>query len=134
MIPDAFILVDYALDRMNGVLKGLEVDQGRVKANLEKAGSVVYSGHLLLELVRVGASREQAYRWVQECALGSLDSLSDPGSASGRLGFQERAKSHPEIRTRLSPKKLVELGSSQYQLRHVEEIFRRARKMSGARK
>ena len=63
--PDATILLDYALHRLNGILEQMVVRKENVEANLEKAGRTVFSGHYLLELVARGATREEAYAWVQ---------------------------------------------------------------------
>jgi adenylosuccinate lyase len=115
--PDATILLDYALSRMNGLVSGLGVRRENVKANLDAAGSVVFSGHYLLGLVRSGATREQAYAWVQSCALESLEKKKD---------FVQLLGKHPEIKKRLTPKQIRDLGSLKHQLRNVREIYKRA--------
>lgn len=117
--PDATILLDYAIHRMNGILENLDVNEERIKKNLEAAGPVVFSGHFLLELVKLGATREDAYAWVQECALSSLK---EHGS------FIEKLIEHPEIAKRISKNKIRELGSLKHQLRHVNEIYKAALK------
>ncbi len=115
--PDAMILLDYSLNRLTGIVSALNVDRARVQANLERAGAVIFSGHYLLELVKAGVTREDAYAWVQECALGSFE---------GKESFVELACKHQKIREHLSPARIRELGSVKYQTRHVNEIFRRA--------
>jgi adenylosuccinate lyase len=112
--PDATILLDYALARMNKILAGLTVREENVKANLEKAGLTVFSGHFLLALVKEGATREDAYAWVQSCALASLE---------GRGDFIQLLEDHPDIRNLLTPVKIRQLGSMKFQLRHVKEIY-----------
>ncbi|MGK5083748.1 adenylosuccinate lyase [Bdellovibrionota bacterium FG-1] len=112
--PDATILLDYALDRLNRILEGLVVREDQVAANVKKAGNTVFSGHFLLELVRAGATREEAYSWVQQCALESLE---------GRADFVALLSQHPEVSTRLPQVKIRELASMKYQLRSVDEIF-----------
>jgi adenylosuccinate lyase len=115
--PDATILMDYALDRLSRILENLVVREDQVAANVKKAGSTVFSGHFLLDLVRAGATREEAYAWVQQCALASLE---------GRGDFLDLVSEHAEISKRLPPAKIRELGSMKYQLRSVPEIFRKA--------
>lgn len=117
IFPDATLVLDYALQRMHGVLNGLVLRTEGIQQNLDKAGGVVYSGHFLLELVKEGATREEAYGWVQECALGSLE---------GKGAFVELLLKQPGITKRLSDKRIKELGSLTYQLRHVDEIFSQA--------
>ncbi len=116
-LPDATILLDYALNRMNQVLSELVVREDRVRANLEKAGATVFSGHFLLELVKAGATREQAYAWVQQCALASLEEKGD---------FVELRSAHPDEKRLPTPKEIRKLGSLDYQLRHVLDIYRKA--------
>lgn len=113
-IPDAMILLDYALHRITGLLEGLEVRGDRVAANLERPGKTIFSGHFLLALVQAGVSREEGYRWVQECALKSLEGAGD---------FIELLEKHPEIKKHLEPKKVRELGSVRHQLRNVSRIY-----------
>jgi adenylosuccinate lyase len=113
--PDATILLDYTLNRMNRVLEQLDVREERVRANLEKAGPTVFSGHYLLALVQEGVTREQAYAWVQQCAIGSLE---------GKGEFIDLLSKHPDISKTLSKKKIQELGSIKHQLRNVDQIYR----------
>lgn len=73
ILPDAFILADYAVSRFTDVIDKLVVDEKRVKQNLKQASQVVLAGHLLLELVKRGANREEAYRWVQKASHQAID-------------------------------------------------------------
>ena len=73
ILPDAFILADYSLDRLAKVLSELAVIEDRVRDNLRSSGGVPLSGHVLLGLVRAGAPREEAYRWVQRASHRALD-------------------------------------------------------------
>ena len=66
-------LLDYALNRLNGLVGEVVVRSENVQANLERAGDAVFSGHFLLDLVREGVTREDAYAWVQSCALRSFE-------------------------------------------------------------
>lgn len=65
IFPDAFILADYAIDRMVKLVEGFEVDEGRMRANMDLSQGQLFSSHLLLALVDKGLSREEAYRHVQ---------------------------------------------------------------------
>lgn len=73
ILPDAFTLVDYALDRLAKILAELFVNEERVRENLRSSGGVPLSGHVLLALVNSGAPREDAYRWVQHASHEALD-------------------------------------------------------------
>ncbi len=115
--PDATILLDYSLGRMTRLLDQVIVREENVQENLKKAGSTVFSGHYLLALVRAGATREQSYAWVQQCALASLE---------GKGDFVELISTHPEVRKLIPLSKIRKLGSMKYQLRAVDEIYRLA--------
>jgi adenylosuccinate lyase len=122
VFPDAMILLNYALHRLNTLVGEVIVRRPNVTANLKKAGSTVFSGHFLLDLVKAGATREDAYAWVQSCALQSFETGED---------FLALMAKHPEVSQRLSAKKIRELGSTSYQLRNVAEIYRRNFRNSG---
>ena len=49
--------------------RGLVVDADRMRANLESTGGLVYTSAVLLDLVRSGLSREDAYALVQAAAM-----------------------------------------------------------------
>jgi adenylosuccinate lyase len=117
IFPDATLILDYALNRMSQVLENLDVHTEKVHKNLQAADQTSFSGHFLLELVKTGASREQAYSWIQVCAMEAL---------KGTTPFVELLKNHPRVHERLTDKKINELGSMKYQLRHVDQIFKKA--------
>ncbi len=88
ILPDAFCLVDYMLDRMGSILRDLVVYPERMRKNLEATGGLVYSQSVLLELVRNGLPREEAYRIVQEAAMATYQE-------GGQ--FRERLLAHPDF-------------------------------------
>jgi adenylosuccinate lyase len=116
-LSDSFILLDYALSRMTRVVEGLEIDTARVEKNLKSAGEKVFSGHLLLALVQAGVSREQGYRWIQECALTGISSAS-------HSSFLERLQAHSQISKALTSKQISTFVSLDHQLRNVDAIYK----------
>ena len=70
MFPDAFIVADYIVDRMNTLIKGLYVNAARMKENIDLSGGNLFSSHVLLALVDKGLSREDAYKMVQGVSHG----------------------------------------------------------------
>ena len=117
-IPDAFILADYAIDRLSKVVKQLVIQQDRIQANLQSAGPTVFSGHVLMGLVEAGAQREEAYYWVQACA---HEVLENHGTEEQ---FREKLAAHPKIQRYLSKEEIDHLGSLPYQLRSIDAIFK----------
>lgn len=67
-LPDAFILCDYAVDRMATLVERLFVDTQRMQSNLELSQGHLFSSHALLALVDGGLTREEAYKLVQSHA------------------------------------------------------------------
>jgi adenylosuccinate lyase len=65
IFPDAFILCDYACDRMVKLIEGLEINRDRMRANMDLSQGQLFSSHLLLALVEKGLKREDAYAHVQ---------------------------------------------------------------------
>jgi len=72
-LPDATILLHYALRRMQRLIENLVVDTDRMAANLESTRGLVYSQAVLLELVDSGLTRDEAYRIVQRNAMKTWD-------------------------------------------------------------
>jgi adenylosuccinate lyase len=68
-LPDASIGLDYLLWLTHRLISGLVVDVERMRANLESTGGLVFSSAVLLQLVELGLSREDAYALVQGAAL-----------------------------------------------------------------
>src|SRR6202047_5081544 len=86
--PDATVTLDFALDRLAGVIDRMIVDPARMKANLESLGGPVGSQRRLLALTQAGMSREDSYRLVQKHAMASWH-------GGGR--FADLLKADPEI-------------------------------------
>ena len=115
--PDATIGLDFALARLAGVVDGLEIHPEAMRANLERLGGLVFSQRVLLALTDAGASREEAYRLVQSCAM-----------AVWRQGgsFQARLKAEPEAVRWLSESGIEALFDYAFYTRHAAAIVERA--------
>ncbi|HEV2075701.1 MAG TPA: adenylosuccinate lyase, partial [Thermoleophilaceae bacterium] len=72
-LPDATILLDYALHLALRLVEGLNVRADRMRANLDATHGALYSQRALLALVESGRSRGEAYRLVQEAAQRAWD-------------------------------------------------------------
>ena len=74
ILPDATILLDYALQKMTSLVHGLVVRPERMLENIERGLGLHASSRVLLALVeRGGMSREDAYAAVQRAALAASD-------------------------------------------------------------
>ncbi|MYE07319.1 MAG: adenylosuccinate lyase, partial [Oligoflexia bacterium] len=65
IFPSAFILCDFALNRMAEVIQNLHVDEKRMLENLQSGGGVVFSSLLFTCLVQKGMPRSSAYKLIQ---------------------------------------------------------------------
>lgn len=99
IFPDAFILADYALHRMNLLVEGLEVNKKRMLDNIESSQGQLFSSHVLLALVQKGMPRELAYAHVQRLchAMGYGDHL------------KKKLKEDEELSSWLKPKEIDEI-------------------------
>jgi adenylosuccinate lyase len=68
ILPDSTILIDYMQHLTIGLVRGLVVDAGRMRENLELTHGALFSQHVLLALVASGLERDDAYRIAQEHA------------------------------------------------------------------
>jgi adenylosuccinate lyase len=113
VMPDAFLALDYMLDRFTWLVEGLVVLPERMRANLEASHGLFYSQRVLLALVESGLSRDEAYRLVQEHALRAWDEA---------LDFRALVEIDRRIAGRIDLAAAFDLGAY---TRHVETIFDR---------
>jgi len=116
ILPDATILLDYMLQTMTDVMRGLVVYPTRMRDNLASTHGVVYSGQVLLALMRQGLTRSQAYALVQRCALAAWHN----GGT-----FQDILADDPAIRRHLTPSVVRRCLDPRGHLKHVDRIFKR---------
>ena len=114
--PDATITLDFALNRLAGVVEKLVVYPEQMQANLDALGGLVHSQQILLALTQKGVSREDAYRLVQKHA---MDVWKTGGS------YLDRMKSDDEVGQYLTNAELEQLFDTKQHHQHVDTIFTR---------
>jgi len=72
-LPDACLVLDFALVRMTRLVDGLVVDAGRMRRNLDAARGLVFSQAVLLAMIETGMDRDTAYRIVQRNAAAAWE-------------------------------------------------------------
>jgi adenylosuccinate lyase len=117
VLPDAFLVVDYMLDRFAWLVVGMIVRPERMRANLEATGGLFFSQRLLLGLVDSGLDRDSAYRAVQRHAMRAWDE---------GLDFRNLVRSDPEISHRLNLNEVFDLGAFTM---HSDVVFARLRSL-----
>ncbi|MFN2469020.1 MAG: adenylosuccinate lyase [Gaiellaceae bacterium] len=116
MIPDAFLALDYMLDRVAWLVEGLVVRPERMQANLDASRGLHRSQRLLLALVDSGLDRDTAYRLVQNAATRSAES---------ERQLRDVAAADPEISAKLDPEALAAVFDPEAYTRHVDTVFER---------
>ncbi|GMA50322.1 adenylosuccinate lyase [Alicyclobacillus contaminans] len=116
IFPDATILVNYLLNRMNRILKDLHVYPENMKRNMERTYGLTYSQRVLTALIDKGVAREEAYDTVQPCAMQAWE--------QGR-SFYEIVKEAPLVQQYLTPEELQSCFNPSWHLKHVDTIFER---------
>jgi adenylosuccinate lyase len=114
VLPDAFLAVDYMLDRFAWLVEGLVIRPERMRANLEATGGLFFSQRLLLALVTSGLERDEAYRLVQRHAMRAWDE---------GLDFRSLVRADPQIAARVDLGDVFDLGVF---TRHVDAVFARS--------
>jgi len=114
--PDATVTLDFALNRLAGVIEKLVVYPDRMRANLERLSGLHNSQRVLLALTQKGVSREDAYLFVQRNAMKTWNEGAD---------FLTELKSDDEVTKHLSDAELNEMFDIAYHLKHAETIFSR---------
>lgn len=115
ILPDATILVDFMLDRINEIVSKLNVYPENMKENMFKFGGVVFSQTVLLKLVESGLDRESAYKIVQK------NSHSAWNKKDGN--FKKNLLADKEVLKHLSPPVIEDCFNPMKHLKNVDVIF-----------
>jgi adenylosuccinate lyase len=114
--PDATITLDFALNRMAGVIDNLLVRPERMQKNLDSMQGIIYSQRALLALTQAGIDREEAYKLVQKNAMRAWN---------GDGTLLELLKADPDVARAVPAKALEAMFDFDYHARHVDTIFSR---------
>ena len=117
IIPDSTILLDYMLTKMAGLVNRLTVNEERMRENIGKTKGIIFSQRVLLELIKRGLGRIEAYDIVQEAALNMQKEDID---------FEEALKQNRKIRNVMGPKAIAECFGLNYHTKHIDKIFKKA--------
>ena len=120
VVPDAFLALDYMLDRFTWLVDGLVVHPERMQRNLWASHGLFFSHRLLLALVEHGVDRGEAYRAVQRNAMRAWDE---------ELDFEELVRADREITARLSDASLAEVFDLDATIAHLDGAFDRLRRL-----
>src|ERR1700752_2118647 len=114
--PDATVTLDFLLARLAGIIDKLVVYPGNMQKNLDRLGGLVHSQRVLLALTQKGASREDAYKFVQRNAMPVW---------RGEGDFLTLLKKDPDVKKYLNDAELADKFDLDFHFAHVDTIFRR---------
>lgn len=120
IFPDACHTLHHMLTKMKWLISGLVVYPDNMIANMEKVRGMFFSQAVLLALTDEGVVREDAYSWVQRCAMRVWDE---------DLPLRESLGQDEEITSRLNSQVLDRCFDLEHQLRNVPLIFQRTLKL-----
>jgi adenylosuccinate lyase len=116
ILPDSTILLHYMLKKATALVGRLLVYPDAMRANLDKSYGLIHSQRVLLELIRSGLLREDAYKVVQRNAMRAWEE---------RTPFRDLLGADPDVTARLTPAELDACFDPGYELRNMGVIFDR---------
>ena len=116
IFPDSLTLVDFMLNRFNGLMENIVVHKDNMLKNTDKFGGIVFSQKVLLSLVAKGLTREDAYVIVQRNALDAFQNHGD---------FKANLLKDNEVLNHLTPDEIEQIFDKQAFLNNIDEIYSR---------
>ena len=117
--PDATITLDFALYRLNNLIKNLNIYPKNMQKNLDITNGVFFSQRVLIELTTAGFTREESYKIVQKNA---MEAWKDNSS------FFDKIISDKKITNKIPVNKIKKLFDFSYHTKKINIIFNRSLK------
>ena len=114
--PDTTTALDFSLNRLNNIIKNLNIYPKNMIKNLNLTNGLFFSQRVMLELTTQGFTREQAYAIVQKNAMQSW---------KDNTSFYENMLKEPRINKKISVNKLKSLFDFSYHTKRINIIFKR---------
>ncbi|MBL7157175.1 MAG: adenylosuccinate lyase [Candidatus Omnitrophica bacterium] len=116
IVPDSTILLDYMLTKITNLVNKLVVNEERMTENLGKSKGIIFSQRVLLELIKRGLTRLEAYDIVQDASLNMR---------TEDIGFEEALKKNKKVRNVMGPAAIEECFDLAYHTKFVDKIFKK---------
>ena len=114
--PDTTVTLNFALNRLAGVVENLVVSPESLEKNLNQLGGLIFSQRVLIALTQAGLSREVSYDIVQRNALKVWEEGAD---------FLMELKHDPQVMDYMKEDELEKLFDIGYHTKNVDIIFKR---------
>jgi adenylosuccinate lyase len=129
VIPEECILIDYILILMIKVLKGLEVDETRMRENMEITQGRMMSEAVMLALAKKGLGRQNAHELTRQLAIKSHNEQRPFKQVLAENSTAKKLLSPEEIEQVMDPRNY--LGTAPRQIELVIEKTKKERKARG---
>ena len=116
ILPDATELLDYMLNRFNGILANLTVYPERMLQNIYVTKGVIFAQRVMNALIGKGLTREQAYDTVQPIAMRAW---------SEGLDYQTLLLESAEVMGKLTKEEVESCFTLDYYFKNVDFIYSR---------
>lgn len=117
--PDTCVALDFALNRLAGVVENLLIYPDTMMENLERMGGLVFSQRTLLALTQAGIAREDAYRIVQRSAMKVWES-------KGKSSLRDMLEQDSDVTSKLDKAALDTIFDFAPYTKHADTIIDRA--------
>ena len=116
LCPDTLTLMDFSICRLKSIVKNLVINKEAMKKNILDTKGLYNSQRVMLELIKKGSTRENAYKNVQKVAMESWKK---------NISFKKLLERNSNIRKYLKISDLKEIFDINYHFKNVDEIFKR---------
>ena len=114
--PDSTMVIDFALHRLNNIIKNLIIYPENMKKNIDKLKGLTSSQYILLALIETGISREESYEIVQNAAMATW---------SSDISFKESLLKNHECKNKLGEEMISKIINNDDYKKNVHLIFNR---------
>ena len=129
IIPEACILTDYMLNLMTNIIENLQIDEKRMRKNIELTQGRIMSEAVMIALTRKGVSRQEAHEHLRRLAIKSEMEKQPFKRALLEDKTVRKMLNEKEINKALNPRNY--LGTAIKQVELVIKKTRRERKARG---
>lgn len=116
IVPDSTILLNYMLVKMADLVNRLSVNESRMRENLDMTRGIIFSQRLLLELIKRGLTRVEAYDIAQEAAMNMK---------RNDIDFKEALTGNEKVRKVMGSKAIEDCFDLGYHTKNIDKIFKR---------
>ncbi len=129
IIPESFILLDYMLKQMHGIIDKLEFNPEKIRGNLELTQGLCMSESVMMRLVEKGMGRQEAHELLRGAAQRSLKS----GKPLREILLEDRALlrylTESEVAERMDPGGY--LGTAKVQVENAIRLLTQGEEIDG---